>query len=340
MAISHVMVDSRWRMKFESGISGLVATPSGGMLITYLNATKISIIPPPPSISPPRSTTNNFADLPTMRVSTDDKDASPNGVPNEDKESLQQWQQWYTSMLHMQLNSTNVTKRIHGIRGITIPPSIISAVYISVEHGIAAIDMTTGKIVFLTGQNGKHGFCDGDINTALFAYPRGIAIHNQIPASSSSSSSSPSSKNESIAFVADSVEGLIRRIDLSTLMVSTVAGVRSTEGTRQWPLDGIGLQSTFKCPSAISYDAHYERLWIGDNSALRMMQLSSSTYDVITVPLIGDGAPLVEKSDWAAILCWRSHILFIADCARGIIVKVDLRGKRSSQWHATHQIFF
>lgn len=316
-----MMVDgmnSRWRLALESGASSMAATSDGGMIITSLMARYISIIPPPPAIMPPLSINNSFDQLATLPSPSLTVDINDTTLINH-TESLRQWQSWRASIKHMQINTITPS----GIRGIATLSPTSTVVYLTIEHGMAGLDMKTGNCRVLVGVNGGvGGHWDGESHTAQFHYPRGIVIYTPSP-------SSPTVSSNSVAFIADSVEGLIRRIDLSTLHVTTAAGIPLTGG-RSWPQDGIGLESTFKRPSAMAYDSSQERLWIGDNSALRMMRVSSATtatYDVVTVPLSGDGAPSIDaKSDWAAILCWRSHLLFIADCERGTILKVDLRG--------------
>jgi len=78
----------------------------------------------------------------------------------------------------------------------------------SESHLIRVFDLTTGMIDTLSGTPGVSGFADGAAADALWAYPVDFALDE--------------TRNE--LFVADANNHRVRKIDLNTMMVSTVAG--------------------------------------------------------------------------------------------------------------------
>jgi hypothetical protein len=78
----------------------------------------------------------------------------------------------------------------------------------SESHIIRKLDLTTGMIDTISGTPGTHGFADGAAADALWYYPVDFALDEDT--------------NE--LFVADANNHRIRRIDLTTMMVSTVVG--------------------------------------------------------------------------------------------------------------------
>lgn len=78
----------------------------------------------------------------------------------------------------------------------------------SESHVIRLLDLTTGQISLLSGNPGVSGFKDGAAADALWYYPADFAIDYET--------------NE--LFVADANNHRVRKIDLDTMEVSTVAG--------------------------------------------------------------------------------------------------------------------
>jgi hypothetical protein len=78
----------------------------------------------------------------------------------------------------------------------------------SESHLIRVMDLTTGMIDTISGTPGMSGFADGPADAALWHYPADFALDE--------------TTNE--LFVADANNHRIRKIDLDTMTVSTVAG--------------------------------------------------------------------------------------------------------------------
>jgi DNA-binding beta-propeller fold protein YncE len=110
------------------------------------------------------------------------------------------------------------------------PDSSFALVADSNNHTIRRIDLASRVVMTLTGRAEYSGTSDGYGADARFQVPTGVAI----------------SSDASFALVADSRNATIRRIDLATNMVTTIAGQAGQYGCT----DGIGRAARFEQPSA------------------------------------------------------------------------------------------
>jgi WD40 repeat protein len=115
---------------------------------------------------------------------------------------------------------------------------------------IRQIDVVSGAVTTLAGQVGVRGDTDGPASQALFGEPEGIALD-------------PSGK----LYISDTDNNLIRVLDLSTGMVSTVAGSGPSVSTLT---DGIATAAAFNKPKAMRIDGAGD-LYVADafNQAVR-----------------------------------------------------------------------
>lgn len=80
------------------------------------------------------------------------------------------------------------------------------------NHTIREIDLVSRRVRTLAGQPGTSGFANGVGNAALFKSPRGLVADGKF------------------LYIADSKNHVIRKLDLQTLEVTTVAGIPGTSG--------------------------------------------------------------------------------------------------------------
>ena len=105
------------------------------------------------------------------------------------------------------------------------------------------------------------------------------------------------------ALVADSSNNRIRRIDLATNRVTTVAG--STSGFK----DDTGTKALFKYPTSLTISGDGKVAYISDNNNLKIRKLDLATTAVSTIAGTGssgniDGIGEVAKFNYANGLCF------------------------------------
>ncbi|MFL5408034.1 MAG: hypothetical protein ACJ79O_19555, partial [Myxococcales bacterium] len=124
------------------------------------------------------------------------------------------------------------------------------------NHLIRRIDLPTGSVTTIAGVAGEEGASDGPTATAHFNTPSGIAAVG------------------GHLFVADSGNDTIRRIDLATAMVSTLAGSAGAEGND----DGVGSLARFVGPTGIVADGE-GNLFVTDsfNHTIRRIEIESAS---------------------------------------------------------------
>ena len=121
------------------------------------------------------------------------------------------------------------------------------------HHLLRVIDLATRRVSTLGGKVNTMGYKDGPLDGALFNEPEGLALDGDS------------------LYVGDTDNNMIRKIDLRTRTVSSVAGEATMRGTS----DGVGRAARFYKPMSIAADGH-GRLYVCDtlNNALRAVRLS------------------------------------------------------------------
>jgi thiol-disulfide isomerase/thioredoxin len=181
----------------------------------------------------------------------------------------------------------------------------------STHHRIVVTDMN-GKKIAIAG-NGQPGRQNGAFEQAQFDDPQGMAIR------------------EDVVYVADRKNNLIRRLDLKTRMVTTIAG-----NGKQAPIlkniGGFAPETALNSP----WD-----LWLDGNRLLVAMAGSHQIWvlklrERIITPVVGaggenltDGPPTMAMFAQPSGLASDGKHLFVADCEVSAIRKVpmDLTGK-------------
>jgi DNA-binding beta-propeller fold protein YncE len=207
----------------------------------------------------------------------------------------------------------------------------------SIDGTIRRVDVATRSIETVAGLAAHPGWTDGVDAAARFAAPAGLAadrdgnvfvadhtyalIRQLIPASRQVTTVAGRPDNvgfddgigadaqfrapvdlvaDSIGhlFVVEDVSFTVRRIDLATRMVSTLAGLGGSIGS----VDGVGSAARFWMPAGICYDGA-QKLYVADGASSRMRSVDVQTAEVQTVAGPGDrGYPLGIAYDGAGQL--------------------------------------
>jgi sugar lactone lactonase YvrE len=173
----------------------------------------------------------------------------------------------------------------------------------------------TANVTTVAGQPPHIGFTDGagtgsgysGTSTALFDGPSGVATDG------------------SAAYVVDSYNSAIRKVDLSTTDVSTLAG-----GTRG-SADGSGSSAQFDDPQGVALDAATNVLYVADgaNNEIRKVDLASGNVTTVagaTTPGFTDGTLTAARFDFpfGIAVSTDGAKLYVADQLNDAIRLIDL----------------
>jgi sugar lactone lactonase YvrE len=125
---------------------------------------------------------------------------------------------------------------------------------------------TDGTVTVVAGTSGTSGTDNGRGAAARFNQPRGLAL------------------NGSDLYVAEYANNAIRKIDLTTGTVTTLAG---TPGAADAHADGTGEAARFNGPGALALDPSGNFLWISDikNRVIRQVTLDGGVVTTYAGPL-------------------------------------------------------
>ena len=150
------------------------------------------------------------------------------------------------------------------------------------NHTIRAIDVATGTVSTLAGTALQTGSADGVGTAATFNYPTGLAVN----------------ATGTTVFVADGTNHTIRRLDVATRTVTTLAGTAGAYGYA----DGVGSAARFNGPYGITTDAAGTVLYVGEpyNNAIRKIEVATGL--VTTLVSAAIGSPTGVATDAAGIV--------------------------------------
>ncbi|HEV2170115.1 MAG TPA: hypothetical protein VGR40_04160 [Candidatus Binatus sp.] len=136
---------------------------------------------------------------------------------------------------------------------------------------IRRITLADMKVKTVGGQAGTTGKTDGGSDKSLFSGPRGVAV------------------DKKAIYVADTGNDVIRKIDISTLQTSILAGT-GEEGDK----DGPAAQAQFNNPGALCTDGTMLYVLDADNHSVRKIDLNANTVAKLTLVNghIGSGCAL------------------------------------------------
>jgi DNA-binding beta-propeller fold protein YncE len=141
------------------------------------------------------------------------------------------------------------------------------------NSAIRRITLADFKVMTIAGQSGTAGKTEGGPKKSLLSGPRGVAV------------------DKKAIYVADTGNDVIRKIDISSLETSTIAGT-GEEGDK----DGPALQAQFNNPGAICTDGAFLYILDADNHSIRKMDLNANTVTKLTLVNghIGSGCALTS----------------------------------------------
>ncbi len=126
--------------------------------------------------------------------------------------------------------------------------------YVADKNMIRAIDLGAGKVTTLAGEFAVVGFTDGVGTQATFNLPSGLAPTGDA------------------LFLTDTENHTIRKIDLASTSVTTVAGAARQPGDA----DGTGADARFREPEGLAFDGAGHLFFSDtDNNTIRQLDLAS-----------------------------------------------------------------
>ncbi len=166
---------------------------------------------------------------------------------------------------------------------------------------IRKVDIASELVSTLTGTAGITGFDDGPLATARFYHPAGIALSG------------------TSLYVADTGNSIIRKIDIVTGTVSTLAGSPTGTGST----DGTGTAARFNQPADITTDG--TSLYVTDtgNSTIRKIDIASGVVTTLAGSAgesgSADGPVTTARFYRPAGITLYTNRLFIADTLDSVI---------------------
>jgi DNA-binding beta-propeller fold protein YncE len=169
---------------------------------------------------------------------------------------------------------------------------------------VRSIVLATASVSTLAG-SGVAGFADGTGVAALFNAPTSAVWHPN-----------------GTLFVAGWLDNRVRRINIATATVSTLAGNGAAGGS-----NGVGTAATFNEPRGVALDATFSTLYVAEYSGHRIRSIDLSTALVQTVA--GSGASgFVNSFGVAAVF---NRPIFIASSPSGMLYTADYINNRIRQ---------
>ena len=160
-------------------------------------------------------------------------------------------------------------------RGITTDSANL---YVSdfMGHTVRRVDLGTARVTTIAGQAGVPGTADGPLGTNLLDGPAGLALDGRY------------------LYLTNYNRHTLRRLDLVTLELTTVAGLAGTSGST----DGVGLNARFNQPLQLFRDRNYIYATEMGNNIVRRISLTD--IDVQTLAGLAPGGATVDGFGSAA----------------------------------------
>jgi hypothetical protein len=192
--------------------------------------------------------------------------------------------------------------RFAGPRGLTFDNGVL---YMADDNTVRQFVIATGAATTIAGTSGVSGAADGVGAAATFDTPISVA-----------------SDGAGNLFVSDFFNGLIRRVELATGTVTTIAGTLNAFTI----VDGVGPAASFFSPQAIVHDSGH-LLYVMDGTTLRRVDLTTAA--VVTIAGAASDGGAVDGIGTAARFSLADGLardgagdLFVADTQGHTIRKV------------------
>jgi uncharacterized alkaline shock family protein YloU len=172
------------------------------------------------------------------------------------------------------------------------------------NNTIRKIVISTGMVSTIAGTAGVSGATDGTGAAASFGISNAIVTDG------------------ANLFVSDSSNQLIRKVVISSGVVTTIAGTAGTLGTE----DGPGADARFNYPTGITTDG--ANLFVTDmfSSTIRKIVISTGMVTTIagaaTISGVTDGNNVVARFYWPTGITTDGTSLFITDSGNSLIRKI------------------
>ena len=174
------------------------------------------------------------------------------------------------------------------------------------NHTIRLMDLSTGDVYTIAGKAGTPGYRDGPLSEALFSYPYGLL------------------RMDTNLYVADLGNGMIRKIDFSTQMVTTVAGIPGDYSSIDGPVDS----ATFNSPADLTYSGGMLYIVDMDSHTLRSLDIDKGEVSTLAgmAPASGyqDGKGRDSRFNVPGGLTVDGEKLYVADTFNHIIRSIDI----------------
>ena len=139
------------------------------------------------------------------------------------------------------------------------------------NHCIRKIVVSTGEVTTLAGRPGNSGYANGPSNSAQFNGPAGVAVNG----------------NGTTVYVVDAGNSCIRKIDVLTRNVTTLAGGNNLTANGFGYTDGAGTVAQFAGPTGVAVDRTAATVYVADQSNHSIRKIVVATAVVST--LAGNG---------------------------------------------------
>ncbi len=223
------------------------------------------------------------------------------------------------------------------LRGLAVDPHNGGAalLYVADSNEVRVLTLGPAPLVYTLAGQAKQGTADGGGSSAMFDSPRDLTVEID-----------QRGTNTSSIFVADTKNGLLRRIDFANPLQATSAGsanVLVTTIAGQVPdrgrADGLGTGTGFNSPSVAQFNAPWgiatdgTKAYVADsgNSAIRAVDLSTTIVSTIAGPGFGnsDGPALGATFNGPTGLALNAANgwLFISDTGNNEVRKLDLNAQ-------------
>lgn len=172
------------------------------------------------------------------------------------------------------------------------------------NNTIRQIVIASGLVTTIAGTPGAYGSDDGTGPSARFSFPTGITTDG------------------ASLYVTDSGNNTIRKIVISSGLVTTVAGTPGTSGTT----DAIGAAARFSFPTGITTDGINLYVANSDGNAIRKVSISTGVVTTLAGGAWGsdNGVGTAASFEIPTGITTDGIYLYVADTGNNAIRKIDI----------------
>ena len=203
---------------------------------------------------------------------------------------------------NMVIDGTGTSASFSGPAGITTDGTSLFVTE-GLDHVIRKIDISTAVVTTFAGTVSTPGTVDGVGSSAQFNVPVGITTDG------------------TALYVADNTGGVLRKIDMATASVSTLAGSGAMA-----TIDGIGTAAAFNIPSRVLLDGTYN---VSENQGHVIRRIDPDSVEVSTYTgMVGttstaDGTGTAAGFNTPDGITFTGEALFVSDTFNRTIRKIE-----------------